>query len=616
MSHPSAVTAPEQAASKSFHAASLGPLAGLLVGAVALYVALRASDVDDFLRALNWGEPRTHIVFGAALGGALLAAWVVGAMARGRRVPVVVLFTLLGGVWLVGAGLSFLEVRGFLLIGDSMRLAERAGVMAGGMPLAFVPRLIGALAASGMLLASALALALSSRSTGAGGRIRGAVLGGLAAAPLLVIAGVAGLKGADTLAWAHAGLGLLLLGTCALAGVAVRSHDDGAAHRATQAVWLGAVGMMLGCVALSAGAYAQVSGGAGNGWSPLDLLSRLSWSAEQLGAMRWATGATLLVCPLLALGFTRVSKWREKAGFRTASGAVAAALILLVPVGVDTLVGALADNLLSTEWKVRAVPPGFAPVRLPGANAFGSTFAENTRPAAIHDADLIVVPGEARFPQHERFGGSVFLDGGSLRTEEGLLRMKEQLSPRLPGAMQRAQREQERGWKPAPAVSFAVDARVPMGTLARVIVAAHEAGADGLFFVGQSADHDDPAVRDTLRAHAPSLAPVLDAPLGVSTWFAPPADERASERLHLRARLTGAGPFEVSPVEGEGPSFQVDPERQLFPHSKESDTAAGVAPEGPSPVVLLSVGSAPDVGSFLRAAAALRARGFHVVLER
>ncbi len=551
MSHPSAVTAPVQAASKSFHAASLGPLAGLLVGGVALSVALRAYDVEQFLSALGWGEWHTGLELGAATGGALLASWIVGAMARGKRVPVSVLLAITGAVWLVGVALTFSNVSSLFGSGDGMRLAERPGMLSGGMSLAFAPRLIGAFASAGVLLGSALALALS-----------------------------------------------------------------GAAHRATHAVWLGAVGMMVGCVGLSAAAYVQVCDGAGSVLSPLDKLLLLSSGAERLGVLRWAAGATLLACLVLAAGFALLSGRRERVGPRTALGAVGAFLIPFVSVGADRVVGTLSDRMLASEWKLRSVPAGFAPVQLPGANAFPLT-AENTRPAAIHDAHFVVVPAEARFSEEERFPGSVLLRGEALETDEGLQRLKGRLGEALPEAMERAAREEKRTGKPtAPAVSVAVDARVPMSTLARVIAVAHQAGAEGLFFVGRSADHDDPAVRDTLRTHAPSLEPVLDAPLGVSTWFAPPADARASERLMLRARVTGAGAFEVSPLKGEDPRFQVDPARQTFPGSQGPDAALGVAPEGPAPVVLLSVSSAPEVSAFLEAAAALRARGFVVVLER
>ena len=82
MSHPSTVTAPEQAASKSFHLASLGPLVGLLMGVAALSVSLRAYDADELMRVLGWGESHTHVALGAATGGALLASWVVGAISE------------------------------------------------------------------------------------------------------------------------------------------------------------------------------------------------------------------------------------------------------------------------------------------------------------------------------------------------------------------------------------------------------------------------------------------------------------------------------------------------------------------------------------------------------
>jgi hypothetical protein len=466
-------------------------------------------------------------------------------------VPVSVLLGITSAVWLVGIALTFSDVSSLFGGGDGMRLAERPGMLSGGLSLAFVPRLIGAFAASGVLLGAALALALFR-----------------------------------------------------------------AAHRATQAAWLGAVGMMGGCVALSAAAQVQVYEGAASVLAPLDKLRLLSSGAEHLGAMRWASGATLLAWLVLATGVTLSSLRRERVGLRPVLGMVGAILLPLVPWGADTLVGTMADRMLASEWKLRAMPAGFAPVRLPGANAFPLT-AENTRPAAIHDADFVVVPGEARFTEDARFPGSVLLRAEALETDEGVQGLKGQLGEALPGATERAAREEKRTGKPAaPAVSVAVDARVPMSTLARLITVAHQAGAEGLFFVGQSADHDDPAVRGTLRTHAPSLEPVLDAPLGVSTWFAPPADARASERLLLRARVTGAGAFEVVPVKSEGPRFQVDPARQTFPESREPDAALGVAPEGPAPVVLLSVSSAREVSAFLGAAAALRARGFQVVLER
>lgn len=542
MSHPSAVTAPEQAASKSLHAASIGPLAGLLVGAAALCLALRPHDLEELMRLIGWGEWRTSTALGVATGGALLASWVVGAMARGGRMPVSVLLLIPSALWLVGVALTFSDLSSLFGMGEGLSLAERPRILSGGMLLVFMPRLIGAFAAAGVLLGSALALAR---------------------------------------------------------------------HRSTQAVWLGSMGMMVGCVALLAAAYAQVCEGAGSVHSPLDMLSLLSERAEQLGTMRWATGATLLVCGVLATGYTFVSSRRERLGLRAALGAVGAVLIALLPLGADALLGMQADHGLASEWKLRSVPAGFAPVRLPGANALPSS-AENTRPAAAHDADFVVVAGDAQLSEDERFPGSVILRSETLETDEGRQRLKAQLGKALPEATMRAQQEQQRTRTPAPAVSVAVDARVPMSTLAHVVTVAHEAGAEGLFFVGLSADHDDPAVRDTLRTHAPSLEPVLDAPLGVSTWFAPPA----GERLLLRARPTGEGSFEVSPLEGEGPRFQVDPARQLFPHGNEPDTALGVMPEGPAPVVLLSLGSTPEVSSFLRAASALRAHGFLVVLER
>jgi hypothetical protein len=461
-------------------------------------------------------------------------------------------------------------------------------------------RLLGVLLSAGVLLGTALGLARAAARQGSSDwSARRLVRGLLLTSPVLAVPVVAVATlpkefdlGAFMGLLSLLALAFFLMG--ALVAPTLGSPEHRTAQLATGALWTGGLGVLAGCVGLGATAYAGACVAASN-VNPVDMLFLLNEHAHQLGAMKKVTGVAILVCTLPPTLLAVHAARRGARGLGPVMGMFGALLLVPLLLTADALAAKYIDNQLSLNMRTFTIPPGYEPVRMPGADVL-----DEYRATYAMDADVILTLDGMRFS----YGEPLPLD---VLDEEKHPLLEQQLS---------VLSRKEEPW--GPTLSVAVDARVSARVVARFLEAAQRAGAQGLRFVGRGTLYDEPTytkAEAAVLANVPSLATVLEVPLDITTWLAAPDSGGTETRRVMRARLSGEGPFTVSAADGEGLRFEVVPSRPSSPSNEEPDTVRGLGlSDGPAPVVWLDAGSAPSTSSLLVAAAALRVRGFEVAL--
>lgn len=323
----------------------LAPLFGLLAGGAASWLAL--SVFREPLRFLEWHAWEAGGIFGASILGALVAAWGVGAKHGGRNVPVAVLTLAACSGWLLALPLSR---RDALRMFEALALASDPQPLFGsGFSDSATLRLLGVLLSAGVLLGTALGLAGAAvRQEKSGWSARGMTRGllltsAVLALPLVAIATMPEYFYLASFVGLLFPLALSFLATGALAAPTMATEEPRTQRLATGAMWMGALGVVTGCVGLHATAYAAACSAMSN-VNPDDLLLLMNEHTHALGTMTRVMGIALVACAIPPAVFAVLSVRRGARGPHLLARAASALLLVSLLLLADGLTAKFLDD--------------------------------------------------------------------------------------------------------------------------------------------------------------------------------------------------------------------------------------------------------------------------------
>jgi TonB family protein len=300
----------------------------------------------------------------AALPVAAACSFFLGFAAAGKRVPSAIPMLLAGFPWLVGVGVSGMAQHQAAV---AMRITgvDGVGAMSAGLAEATVPRLMGEIASASLLSAVGLALAVAAVGLRAPGRqaAPGAVIGALAAMPLMGVTVLAAMKVGAGAAAAPLLSAAALVATCALAGAAAGADEPRlrSAAMAAAAPVAGAAGFVAAAQGLrdqTLAAALREAAMTGHWRVESDPGIDATWQLATFGVLFALVPVTTILAWSVARSRPHAPRW---------IGATALALVTMVIVGPSLLRGEVMPLLQAIRDRAASAPAFGSEERAPVA---------------------------------------------------------------------------------------------------------------------------------------------------------------------------------------------------------------------------------------------------------